>query len=70
VGTGSGLATPGAGLPWRVSRRGLLGDGPRTLEEGVLDRVVDTDLWSLERRRGVRARLWAGRRLPMLVEIL
>jgi hypothetical protein len=53
-----------------LSRRDLLGDGPRTLEEGVLDCVVDTDLWSLERRRGVRARLWAGRRLPMLVEIL
>jgi hypothetical protein len=51
-------------------RRDLLGDGPRMLEEGVLDHVLDTDRWSLEWRRGDRDRLCAGRRLPMLVEIL
>jgi hypothetical protein len=51
-------------------RRDLLGDGPRVLEEGVLDRVLDTDRRSLKWRRGDRERLCAGRRLPMLVEIL
>jgi hypothetical protein len=51
-------------------QRVLLGEGPRVLEHGVLDLVVETDRLSLEWRRDDRDLLRAGLLLPMLAEIL